>query len=1043
MQASAKRKGEVSLPSGMAGDSPFVFGGGGTGGGQTAPSFTSTHQQQTAPSSAPPPPAQHTAFQQNAQLPGLDMSALAGVSPDQVALIARLLQSGALPLPPPPSSASTAPTKASPTVPSPNAPAEPVSTKQEDVELDKEDGEVEEAEAVSTSSSRAIDAPIIPKGPRNAFSPNSSRNGARGAQQHGATLSRRSSNIGNPLSRNPSGTETTVYRAKEKQSKDFVLAMHQAGYSYRQLAEMVDDPKPLRRLFKLLGLPVSSDHGLSNGMLPPRGPSSQPRSLNAVGALTRPAEAVQKNFVAKLPAQPKQAVTADRSAYLAKLQALKAGKAGPSTDLSPMQVSTQSSVTTAASSSTAIAPTAATAASPTTLPVTSTPTSKAVKTELARQRLEAFKAERAAKQQANATSEAMASNTASVPASAAQAASPGVLGAGLHAIASRVDQQMSPVAKQVTDTPPAVAQSVFSPPMPTPSRSFSGLPGLFMNNSTQPASPPESTRPARTVSQPTVQGTLTQQSNLPRKRFVTEDLPNMSTPSKRPFGQSRSASEDESFIIENSDDEDEDTRMNMDAAAATVDVSSEASRPKPPWQKSTVGVQQGPTTIGTGADTPGGMTYEQKLKAIEELNRRIAEREGKRKPQQKAPTPTLPGISIPSGAASQFLEQQAEHPATTPLTPERPASAGAFKLKQQKEELRQRIAELENARRSAGVSVAPTGFSAPAAAPTAAVFNSPGSSGNVAADTRAEPEVATAAPAVSEALADAVASEDGEVEDESDFDFYGDEEATDAPQLVDGRAQVDSQATTVSDIADAGQQQYPLRSSSGLAEAGAAKSGALAVDRMVENMDVDSVDELSNTTGAVSEGVSRPLTGATLGTARHTSGSGPAQVHSTGLDVDIDGHDRGSDESDDDGSDLNGTLEAARSDSENFGVDELHGPLHLSDVEGDMGDADDLDGPHELVNGEDNMPDLRELVDAASQDGANAIESSDASSTKSSDSEQYEPAPADVQADETLVPQAEEEADDLAPELQPSQEAPAAKEPLDQVRSTSAWLYGN
>lgn len=986
----------------MASNPPFMFGAAGAGDGQPAPSLPFQPQQHHAATSSASiaPSAQQAAFQQNAQLPGIDMSALAGISQEQLILIRRLMEAGALPLPPPPPAATAPPSVTAPTAVTPSvAPVQQANARQQDVEVDKEEGEIEEVGDISTPTSDVNDLArkVTPRGPKSMTSRKSSRQGSMSTKQsRAATPFRRHSSSRRTLFTPGDDNHDIVRMAKEKQSKDFILAMHQAGYTYRQLAPMVDDTKPLRRIFKLLGLPVSFDHGSASGMQLPQHPPFATHSSKATSDLNTPSEGLPKSAVSKPPPQTKPPAKADRSAYLAKLQALKVGKAPSTSSPSTPQEPIQAAPTAQQSSgvSTPAAPASAAVAGSVTRP---TPISKAVKTELARQRLEAFKAERAAKQQAQLSS--------NVP----QVASADGLGSGLQAIAAKVDQQISPLDTQEAHPPSAANPAAFSPTLPTPTRSFSGLPGLFTNNAVPQASgsPDEGLpQPGRRVSQPVSQPP--NPLHLPQKRSSTDLISAAPTPSKRPFGQSRSASEDESFIIENSEDEDEGVPMEIDSAPSTTNT-----WPKPMTDTASL-VDSKTAFAATGLDDANSTTYEQKLKAIEALHRKIAEKEAKRKAAERAAnpqggvattTPGLPGISSPStvaAAASPLKNDGSRSPATL-FTPERPVSAGASKLRQQKEELQQRIAELEDAQRPAGTAN-PSSQEAAPRVEKAAEVRQPGEavhtatisgSEHPASDTEAEvPQVP--APAVA-----TEASEDGEVNDDSDFDFYGDE-AADASKLTRSPPKVGLQGTTRGDVstAAAAEQEYPLSPSSKEDEAAPTQSGALAADGMGEDLDAETTIDRSEPAS--------PVGSSTASNAfRVFHASAAPEIVMSGEDSD----EISAEEEEEHDDDIYRPAEADHEQTTPEVVD------HVTAINEDF------------INGE---------VD----DLANA-ESSDTSSEGTSESGAYEPEPAAEEEDTSFAAHTKHEADDLAAELQPDAHVAALTDPSDQVRSTFGGLHGD
>ena len=227
-----------------------------------------------------------------------------------------------------------------------------------------------------------------------------------------------------------------------------------------------------------------------------------------------------------------------------------------------------------------------------------------------------------------------------------------------------------------------------------------------------------------------------------RKRPVASDFDDASSkPSfaKRQFGQSRGASEDESLIIEVSDDEDDEDQMEIDHAATSSmnanpptksfrDVGPLRDFPSRPNLQAQLSGQSTP-----GVNTPGGITHDQMMKEIEEMKRKIAEAERKKNANGKTtsaktndPTATAgaPTISTPGLAASSTatpIRQSTPKVAIEPLRIEtsalndamhaspqtsvtthshslaanRPVSTAALAKQREKDMLKQRLLELE------------------------------------------------------------------------------------------------------------------------------------------------------------------------------------------------------------------------------------------------------------------------------------------------------------------------------------------------------------
>ena len=779
----------------MSQNFPFLFG---AGGGQP-PTIPQTQQQQhhthsqahtQAQQQHQPADAVQSAFNQNAPLPGMDMSALAGISPEQLAAIGRLFQTGALALPPQEHqfldvpaqvpTAASAPAQAPAAAPHVPQISNATPTQEEDIDTDKEEGELEEGEVDDTQTARGFLRPP-PTGPRNRSSsprgpqPNKRKQSPRlSVSNQPAKKSKKSQP--QPTQVNVQNGQTNVYvrAGKDEEAKLFVLQMVQSGYSFEDLAKEVDNQKPLIRLFHQLRLPI-----------PPKSASTKPpQSANITAQRAQPhaltaqpvaSEDLRKSSVAKRPAPAKPT---NRNEYVARLQALKNKKADARTAqpasakpvenvVAPSDLAEQAKV-----SETNVATLAASAKPPT--------VGKAEdKTELARRRLEALKAQQAAKQNGALQQDVRVSMSSPItrPSALATDSRPPMsspvragLGAGIADIPAKAEQMASIQQHPAQPAPaPVASQPIVSPMPPTPSRSFSGLPGLFMFGASthavpatpigqsvaprdltnQQASAPVMAQPPPqpidlTANSKTLAATPTETPaplTVPRKRPVASDFNDMSaTPNvtKRPFGQSRGNSEDESLIIEVSEDEDEDVDMDADDVNASLKRNLETKSfrdvgplrdfpPRPAFQVQS----SGPGTPGPG--TPGGVTYEQRMKEIEEMKRKIAEAE-KRKiatgknvimkanendvtignptfptlaptesniptpDQQSTPRPSNLSLGAETSALDGLMRTALPMHATNherSVSSDRPMSAAALARQQEKERLTQRLLELE------------------------------------------------------------------------------------------------------------------------------------------------------------------------------------------------------------------------------------------------------------------------------------------------------------------------------------------------------------
>lgn len=322
------------------------------------------------------------AFPPNSQMSALDLSALAGVTPEQLAIIARAMQSGALPFPPPPPPSAPAhpaypPSSSQAT--GPIAPARPIAVQHqtanpqnglvsEDIEMGSEEGEVDEdIDTVERSGPPEFLRPP-PTGPRNRSTTPRNKVSRTEARR---LASQAANNTSTPRARPAATVEGTGSRHSSVGS--FLKAMLDAGYSHDQLATQVSNPEAFRKLTSALGLSV--------------GPTSQavsnptPASQVAAQQVNAPKLAV----AAKKPLPTKPGAPKDRSEYLAKLQAAKNKKS----ELPPNPVKPKPA--TQATNSPISSPPAQQSSS------TAAANAKAAKDELLRKRLEAIMAAKAKK----------------------------------------------------------------------------------------------------------------------------------------------------------------------------------------------------------------------------------------------------------------------------------------------------------------------------------------------------------------------------------------------------------------------------------------------------------------------------------------------------------------------------------------------------------------------------------------------------------------------------------------------------------------------
>jgi len=511
--------------------------------------------------------------------------------------------------------------------------------------------------------------------------------------------------------------------------------MYRAGYAFDDIAREVGDARVLRVLFSDLGLNAPAEK------LQPKQPvfAQAREKTQSVSASATPAQGSPlSTTVAKPAIKPvtkpvaiaKAPATADRSAYLARLQAAKNKKNEASlanTESSPAATP----ATGQAPQAQAQPPPAAPVVPVQTQPTPAQPKKAKVQTELIRQRLEALKGEQARRQEAERLANAAVAapsvpnvipGTPSVNSAATQTPARSTNGTPQNA---QVPSLMSmtapqePLAAISTQPVPAQASDFTS--------QFPGLPGLFMTG-TPPqisAAPPKPSAPVaapRSVTAPVpavdAPSSLDSLMHSEATSSVEADADADSAPykisisakqsvassrqatPKHPFNQSRYDSNDESVIIHVSDEEDseiddleEDEEFTPAPAPKSV-VPVTKPGPMRNFPAPSISANaSAPTT--PGATTPGGSAYERKLQEINEMHRRIAEmqkqpRKAKAKPL--SPTAAAPTSMAPTSSGTNALPgltSVADHASVATDVASHPVE------QQQQQQMEAKLAQLE------------------------------------------------------------------------------------------------------------------------------------------------------------------------------------------------------------------------------------------------------------------------------------------------------------------------------------------------------------
>jgi len=648
----------------MSQDISFSFGG--QGGSQSArlpqtqPNGSVASQTSTG-QSVPLDFGQHPAYSNNAQLPADELSALQGVSPEQVALIARLLQSGALTMPSPSVApalgASTTSVSADPRFASSRS--GDISTSRQDVNMEKEEGELEEGEEPERPR-------LLARGPhkRRASSGNphvDAEERVSFGMQRERPISTKVRKISEPkgaqgFSMPPTAREfangvstTRDTFDKSAAARKFVLAMHNAGYTFAQLATEVSNVMALRRLYQSLGIPTAAEieHPAPIGT-----EASQPESRN-VPLRVEPPMSDPRRVPATKKQLPTKSEPPNRAEYVARLAALKAKSASKATEKHVGDLPSKSAISEQSASVQPARPSAPEESG------SKTAQSKSkVTTDLVKQRLALHRAREAAKKNA-ALMLSGPSISSSPVTNSTNSQLHGGLGSGLESIAEKVsgasDQSAAPnqpvippVSQGAAIAAPARPLSATSDPhqpLLSPSSSmvgqpFAGLPGLFMApppfpteqvklspSATDPGSS-SSIAPAPLEHQLPTNGTSAtlEATAAPALFSYSSQKPengifnaSMNTLKRTAFGQSRSSSESERLVIEVSDDDDDEDQP-------IGGVAFKAIHRKPSIVSNLPLPQNFAAAETSGASTPGSLAeLEEKQRAINAMNRKIAE----------------------------------------------------------------------------------------------------------------------------------------------------------------------------------------------------------------------------------------------------------------------------------------------------------------------------------------------------------------------------------------------------------------------------------
>ena len=451
---------------------------------------------------------------------------------------------------------------------------------------DKEDGEVSDADGNSRAPAAIAMRQRYPEPPRSvpqATAPPSRAEDAYNPDKPSAGhMSRQPAAKDAPQAGTPVNEVDSVQQQREA-AKQFIRLLNAHNIGYRALANENIDVDLLRGMYRSMNLPSEPEP------IPP----PKTNGAVAIGSQTSTtAPSVPRKTVPPVATNVTVAQSAapspvDRKDYLARLQAAKLARQSGPAKVDPPQNSPPAAV---ASPATGISTPQATTTPTRKPPVTDE--QKARQTELIKQRLEALKAQ--SKQTSN--------NSSTAP-------------------------KPVPLQNAVQQPRTPASASSASSALPTPAASLPGIPGLFMNTVTGTIN--GSSTPSR------------QPQAVPQKRPAPSDTsvstPRGSvTPYNRTFGQSPHTHQEDSMIIEVSDDETNGSDMDIDDDQAPVGPTSIRQAPVsvpgfPPRQipvptAASAVSTPGPQTPATLARTGELSTKEQELAALKlTLKKKLAE----------------------------------------------------------------------------------------------------------------------------------------------------------------------------------------------------------------------------------------------------------------------------------------------------------------------------------------------------------------------------------------------------------------------------------
>ncbi|KAJ4985491.1 Protein red1 [Stagonosporopsis vannaccii] len=465
--------------------------------------------------------------------------------------------------------------------------AAPIERVQEVMDSEREDGEVSDAEAILRAPSGPAGVAIRQRyePPRSAPQPPTAPSHVEDAynpdKPSAGQTTQKPPTVNRTQQANTAASETDLVQQQREEAKQFIRLLNANNVGYHALAKENIDLELLRSLYRSMNLPSEPEPippPKTNGTAASKPPTDHQTSTTATGGPQKAVPSVSTNVATAATTSSAAPSPVDRKDYLARLQAAKlARQSAPAKISSP-----QDSPSAAAGSPATGVSTPQATMTPTKKPP-ATDEQKARQTELIKQRLVALKAQ--------SKQNAASSNNAAPKFASLQNAVP---------------QPQTPGAGSAAPQ-------------------YTGMPGLFIN---APSSTSNGTSTSSRQPQAVPQ-------NRPAPSDTSVSTPRGSvTPYNRSSGQSPYAHQDDSMIIEVSDEESNGSDMDIDDEHGTSGpsvirqppVSVPGFPPRPVAAAASAASTPGPQTPATLARTGELSTKEQELAALKlTLKKKLAE----------------------------------------------------------------------------------------------------------------------------------------------------------------------------------------------------------------------------------------------------------------------------------------------------------------------------------------------------------------------------------------------------------------------------------